>query len=78
MLKFLPGPVRGTIALLLYTANTVGGFTTLLPFVLIKTLTPHEGIRHWITRVLTAIAWVWVEINSAILWLTQDISWDVA
>ncbi|MFP3980195.1 MAG: acyltransferase [Desulfobacterales bacterium] len=78
MLKFLPGPVRGTIALLLYTANTVGGVTTLLPFILIKTLTPHEGLRHWITRVLTAIAWVWIEINSAILWLTQDISWDVA
>ncbi|MCF8028515.1 MAG: acyltransferase [Desulfobacteraceae bacterium] len=78
MLKFLPGPVRGTIALLLYTGNTVGGFTTLLPFVLIKAITPHEGLRHWLTRVLTAIAWVWIEINSAILWLTQDISWNVA
>ncbi|MCF8037482.1 MAG: acyltransferase [Desulfobacteraceae bacterium] len=78
MLKFLPGPVRGTIALMLYTANTVGGFTTLLPFVLIKTLSPHEGLRHQLTRVLTAIAWVWIEINSAILWLTQDITWDVA
>jgi len=77
MLKLLPGPVRGIIALAMYTANTVGGVITMLPFVLIKTITPHEGLRHRLTRVLTAIAWVWIEINSAILWLTQDIAWDV-
>ena len=77
MLRFLPGPVRGAIALLLYTGNTVGAFTTILPFVILKTIIPHEGIRHTLTRLLTAIAWVWIYLNSLILRLTQHIAWDV-
>ncbi len=77
MFSFLPGPVRGGIALLLYTANTVGGVFTLVPFIVLKIAIPHEKTRHRITRLLTAIAWVWIEINSAILWLTQNIKWDV-
>ncbi|MBA2881211.1 1-acyl-sn-glycerol-3-phosphate acyltransferase [Desulfosalsimonas propionicica] len=77
MLGFLPGPLRGAIALLLYTGNTVGAFTTLLPFVILKTLIPHEGTRHFLTRILTGIAWIWIYINSLILRITQDIAWDV-
>jgi 1-acyl-sn-glycerol-3-phosphate acyltransferase len=77
MLKFLPGPIRGVLALLMYTGNTVGAFTTILPFVILKTIIPHEGIRHGLTRILTAIAWVWIYINSLILYITQNIDWDV-
>lgn len=77
MLGFLPGAVRGVIALLLYTGNTVGAFTTLLPFVILKTLIPHEGTRLFLTRILTGIAWIWIYINSLILRITQDIAWDV-
>lgn len=77
MLRFLPGPVRGAIALLLYAANTVGAFTTILPFVILKTIIPHEGIRHGLTRLLTAIVWIWIYLNTLILYLTQNIAWDV-
>lgn len=77
MLGFLPGGVRGAIALLLYTANTIGGVTTLLPFIILKTLIPHEGIRHFLTRILTGIAWIWIYINTLILHITQDIARDV-
>ncbi|MFP4159478.1 MAG: acyltransferase [Desulfobacterales bacterium] len=73
MLAFLPGPVRGAIALLFYSANTICCFVVLLPFVAAKAAIPHEGTRHFLTRVLTAIAWVWIEINSLILRATQKI-----
>lgn len=77
MLAFLPGPVRGAVALLLYTANTVGGVGTLIPFILLKAVIPHEGVRHGLTRVITCGAWGWVYINSFILRITQEIAWDV-
>ncbi|MBS3809952.1 MAG: acyltransferase [Desulfobacterales bacterium] len=76
MLAFLPGPVRGTTALLLYTINTVCIFTAMIPFVIIKVLIPAEGVRHPLTRILTNIVWAWIHINGFILRLTQDIEID--
>ncbi|MFP4194805.1 MAG: acyltransferase [Desulfobacterales bacterium] len=77
MFSFLPGPIRGIIAFLLYTANTIGGVFTMIPFVVLKVIIPHEETRHQLTRVITAIAWIWVNINSLILYATQKIRFDV-
>jgi 1-acyl-sn-glycerol-3-phosphate acyltransferase len=73
----IPGPIRAAFALILYTINTVVCFAATLPFILLKALSPHAGLRHGLTRVLVRIAMVWVEINSLILGLTQRIRWDV-
>ncbi|MCF8110419.1 MAG: acyltransferase [Desulfobacteraceae bacterium] len=76
MLSFLPGPIRAVIAFLLYTANTMGGVLTMIPFIVLKVAIPHEETRHQLTRVITAIAWIWVDINSLILYATQKIRFD--
>lgn len=77
MLAFLPGPMRGAAALLLYTANTSVCFALILPFVLLKALIPAGGIRHLLTRILTAEAWIWIGANSLIMRATQKIRFDV-
>jgi 1-acyl-sn-glycerol-3-phosphate acyltransferase len=64
-------------ALSLYIFNTVACFVIILPVILLKALTPHAGLRHRLTRVLMQLGIVWIDINSAILVLTQSIRWDV-
>ncbi len=77
MLSFLPGPVRGTIAILLHTLNTIGCFITMLPVIFLKVIIPHAGIRHELTVWLMRLGTVWVAINSMIMRMTQKIKWDV-
>ena len=77
MLSFIPGPLRGAIALLLYAINTIGCFTTMTPIIVLKIISPHAGFRLWLTRGLVFLGTTWISINSLILRITQTIRWDV-
>ena len=77
MLRFLPAPVRGVIALMLYTLNTLGCFITMFPFILLKAILPLDRVRLFLTRVLMVLGMGWIHINSLILVMTQKIEWDV-
>ncbi len=71
MLHFLPAPLRGAIALLLYAVNTIGCFITMTPFMILKGIIFHEGARNFLTVILMKLGTTWVSINSLILQLTQ-------
>lgn len=77
MLRFLPAPVRGVTALLLYTLNTIGCFITMFPFILVKAILPLERARLFFTKILMVLGMAWISINSLILMMTQKIEWDV-
>ncbi len=71
MLHFLPAPMRGAIALLLYTINTTGCFLTMTPLILLKVIIPHDETRNYLTIFLMKLGTAWVTINSYILKITQ-------
>ncbi|MBS3759221.1 MAG: acyltransferase [Desulfobacterales bacterium] len=77
MLNFLPAPVRGVVALLLYTLNTIGCFVTMFPLILLKIIIFNDSVRFGLTKGLIALGMAWIHINSLILWLTQKIQWDI-
>jgi ABC-type glycerol-3-phosphate transport system permease component len=51
MLHFLPAPLRGAIALLLYAFNTIGCFITMLPFIFLKVIVFNEKQEIFLQRV---------------------------
>ena len=74
MLRFLPGPVRGAVALLLYSANTIGCFVTMTPFILLKVIVFHETTRNYLTVILMRLGTAWITLNSMILRITQNMT----
>ena len=78
MLRFLPGPVRGAVALMLYTVNTIGCFVTMTPFILLKVVVFHEATRNYLTVILMRLGTAWITLNSMILRITQNMAITVA
>jgi 1-acyl-sn-glycerol-3-phosphate acyltransferase len=78
MLSFLPSPIVGAITFLLFCANTLFWCAVLLFFTAVKLLVPVRPVRRRLARVLTAIATAWIEGNSLIVALTQNIRWDIS
>ena len=77
MLAFLPAPVRGLLAFLLFVFNTVFWCVPLYAVQLLKLAVPHPGWRAFHARGLIRIARAWIDGNHAIMALTQRIEWDV-
>jgi len=77
MLKFLPAPFLGAITFFLVMVHTIVFFTSMLPFIILKVLIPHEDIRYYLTRVVMYLGTVWIDGNSFIISITQKIHWDV-
>jgi 1-acyl-sn-glycerol-3-phosphate acyltransferase len=78
MLVFLPAPVRGALAFLLFVLNTLFWCTPLYLVLLLKLAIPRPGWRECHARLLVRIAEAWIDGNNAIIDLTQRIEWDVA
>ncbi len=77
MLKYLPGPVRGCISLLLYLLNTILLTTALLIIAVFKFVIP---VGIWRKRCDTVINWIagsWIAINNWNIRLTNPANWDV-
>lgn len=77
MLGFLPGPVRGGLALLLFTLNTVFWTGPLFLFHLLKLAIPHNGWRGFWGGLQNGIGTVWISFNNGTLGLTNPVRWDV-
>lgn len=78
MLVFLPAPVRGTLAFLLFILNTLFWCVPLYLVLLLKLLIPRPGWREFHARLLMWIAATWMDCNNFIINLTQRIEWDIA
>ena len=77
MLNLLPSVVLEGILLLLFSLNTILWCSILFPFVLIKLIIPHKGIRYQFSKLLILFAIVWLEDNDFIFRITQKIKRDV-
>jgi len=77
MFAFMPGPIRGALASLLFILNTVCLCTLFYMIMLIKLIIPQPGWRQFHSRLLIRVANTWIDINNGIIDLTQRIEWDV-
>ncbi|MBU1170307.1 MAG: acyltransferase [Proteobacteria bacterium] len=73
MLSFLPGPVRGVLAFLLYIANTAFWIGPLVLFSILKLIIPFQFWQYLSRIIIDFIATCWVDFNSFNLWLLQRI-----
>ncbi|MEN3159410.1 acyltransferase [Alkalimonas sp. NCh-2] len=76
MLYFLPKPVRGALALLLYALNTLFWFLPLMLLAVLKLL-PVKRWQAWLTYLLDAIAVAWISMNNVTTRLFTRIHWQV-
>ncbi len=77
MLSFLPGTVRGIIALILVIVNLLFWLVFLIPFALVKLLVPAASIRKPVNAALNFICTRWASCNKLILKLVNNIDWDI-
>jgi len=77
MLSFLPGPVRGVVSLLMFTANTVVWTLPLVLLHVFKVLLPAPGWRRFWSRIQNGIGTAWVSVNNWNLALTNPARWDI-
>lgn len=77
MLSFLPGPVRGIIALILVIINLFFWLVFLVPVALIKILVPLSIVRKPCNAGLNFICTRWASCNALIVKLVNDIAWDI-
>jgi len=77
MLSFLPGQIKGIISLTLIVLQTL---VVLVPFfstAFLKLIIPLRAWRKICSSILVVLATVWVSLNTFILWLVNDIEWDI-
>ena len=77
MRQFIPGPVRGTLSLLLFIFNTVLWTLPLVLCHLLKLAVPATGWRKIWSRLQNGIGTVWIGVNNWNLALTNPVRWDV-
>jgi 1-acyl-sn-glycerol-3-phosphate acyltransferase len=77
MLRFLPGPVKGIISVIVYFLNTVLCAIFLFPVALIKFIIPHHSMRRWCNIILDRLGSYWISVNSWNIHLTKNIHWHL-
>lgn len=77
MLAFLPSPLRGALAALLLTLNTLFWCVPLFVLALVRLALPLASVQRALDPLLNAIATAWVAGNSGWMRLTQRMRWDV-
>jgi 1-acyl-sn-glycerol-3-phosphate acyltransferase len=77
MLRYLPGPVRGSLSFLLYVINTIFWTTPLFITAFLKLIIPLKRWRKFCNIVLNGIANNWIAVNNFNQWFTNKIEWDV-
>ncbi len=63
MLRFLPGWLRGSLSLLLYSVNTIFWAIPLFSMAILKFLIPIRPFRDFCSRILVEIAFLWILVN---------------
>jgi 1-acyl-sn-glycerol-3-phosphate acyltransferase len=77
MLRFLPGFLRGILALFLLITNLLICFIPIFPFALVKLTIPLKSVRKFTDSSLNYICTRWASINGFILRLLNRIEWDI-
>lgn len=77
MLKYLPGPFRGCLSLLLYILNTILLTTPLLIIAVFKFVIPVGIWRKRCDAVINWMAGSWIAINNWNIRFTNPARWDV-
>jgi 1-acyl-sn-glycerol-3-phosphate acyltransferase len=77
MYHVLPGAVRGSLSLILYTLNTVFWCIPLFVLAAAKAAVPLESWRRRCTRMLNAIAENWIWVNNQNQKMVGNTDWDV-
>lgn len=77
MLNFLPGPLKGSLIVLLVLINTLFWMPILMVGALLKLIIPLPFIKKIVTTTLIAAATNWISVNSALFALFHKIEWDV-
>lgn len=77
MLSFLPSFIKGPLAALLVTINTLFWFMPLMLVAMLKVLIRIPAWQRACAHALTWIAERWISINTGVDRLTQNIEWDV-
>lgn len=78
MLNFLPGPLKGSLIIVLVLLNTLFWMPILVIGALLKLAIPIPVIRKITTNASIACATNWVSINSFLFWLFHKIEWDIS
>ncbi|MDF2868266.1 MAG: acyltransferase [Gammaproteobacteria bacterium] len=77
MLTWLPKPMVGVIAILLYSINFVLWFTYLFLVALCKWIIPNQKWRRAWQPALNIVSPSWVVGNTIVMRLTTRIQWDI-
>jgi 1-acyl-sn-glycerol-3-phosphate acyltransferase len=77
MLSFLPGPIKGSLILILIILNTLLWMPILVIGAIIKIIIPIPILQKWITITLIACANNWTSLNNLFFWLFLKIEWEV-
>ncbi len=77
MLKTLPSIIKGIIALLLYTLNTIILTIPLILVSFLKFIFPLQGAIVFLDKTLISIATLWIAINSLNSRIFCNITWDI-
>jgi len=78
MKQLLPPPLLGSISLVLLALNTLFWAVPIYLLAIPKVLVPAPAWRTQCSRMLAALAQMWVRTNNLGIWLTQRTEWDVA
>lgn len=76
MLSFLPAPIVGIIAILLYAINLLYWPCVLYLLAFLK-LIPIKPLQKWSDKMIHLLPYYWQDINDAIKWLTTKTEWHV-
>jgi 1-acyl-sn-glycerol-3-phosphate acyltransferase len=77
MLSFLPGTLRGVLALFLLVINLFFWIVPLFPFAIIKIIVPFKPVRKTMDSVLNFICTMWASCNKMFLMFLNDFKWDI-
>ena len=77
MLDFLPGPLKGLLAIVFLVLNLFFWLIFLLPFAILKILVPIPPVRKPMDWVLNFICTRWASCNKMFLMFLNDIKWHV-
>ncbi|MCU0822622.1 MAG: acyltransferase [Spirochaetes bacterium] len=77
MLNFLPGPIKGVVALIFLCINTLFWCIPLFVFAFVKAVLPLNGWRKICDKILNGIANNWIFCNNEGLKVLKKIEWDI-
>lgn len=77
MLSFLPGTLRGILALFLLGTNLLFWLIPIFPFAIIKITIPIKPVRKAMDSVLNFICTIWASCNKMFLMFLNDFTWDI-